>query len=102
KSLIHCVAVVRMNDREGPRPIRRDHISQGDTGSVGDPLVEITRYSFWCRTPDQGRHCIDQLLKLPFAPPQRHFSVHLIIDIMAEAVPLDDASVLIPCGMRAA
>ena len=88
--------------RQGSRSVRRDHILQSDADDIRGPLVEVARDPFRGRAPDDGRHGVDHLLKLLLAPPQRLFSVHLIVDVVTEAVPLDDVSVLIPHRLRAA
>ena len=65
-------------------------------------LVEVDRPARRRCAPDADRHGVDHLLKLPLAPPQRLFGVHLIVYVVTEAVPLDDAPVLIPQWLRAA
>ena len=65
-------------------------------------LVEVDRPARRRRAPDADRHGVDHLLKLLLAPPERLFRAHLIVDVVAETVPLDDASVLIPHRLGAA
>src|SRR5262245_59095149 len=65
-------------------------------------LVEIDRPACGCRGPDADRNGVDHLLKLPLAPPQRLLCMQLIIYVVTEAVPLDDASALIPHRFGAA
>ena len=65
-------------------------------------LVEVDRPARRRCAPDADRHGVDHLLKLPLASPQRLFGAHLIVDVVTEAVPLDDAPVLIPHRLRAA
>ena len=65
-------------------------------------LVEVDRPARRRCAPDADRHGVDHLLKLLLTPPERLFGVHLIVDVVTEAVPLDDAPVLIPQRLGAA
>ncbi|MNY77129.1 hypothetical protein D3C86_2169340 [compost metagenome] len=63
--------------------------------AVSELLVEVDRATRRHSAPDSDRHRINHQLKLSFAAAQRLFGVHLIVDVMTHAVPLDDASGLI-------
>src|SRR5690606_21883149 len=91
-----------MDDAQGRRPVRRGDILKGSAGYVREPLVDVGRCSFTRRAPDQSRHGIDELLKLPLVPPPRLLGMHLIVYVVTQAVPLDDAPVLIPQRLRTA
>src|SRR5687767_459670 len=91
-----------MNHRQGSGPIRRDQILQRDACNVGDTLVEVARYSFWRRAPDESRHGIYELLELALTPPQCFIGTHLIVDIVTKAIPLDNMSFAIAQRLRAA
>src|SRR5882672_3818088 len=85
-----------MDDAQIERPVGRGNILQRGAAYVREPLVDVRRLSFVRRAPDHDRHGVDQLLKLPFAPPQRFVGVYLIVDVVTEPVPLGDGSVWIP------
>ncbi len=91
-----------MDDAQIERPVGRGNILQHGTGHVRESLVDVRWPSFARRAPDHDRHGVDQLPKLLLAPPQRIFGLHLIVDVVAEAVPLDDAPGLIPHRLRTA
>src|SRR5579872_1275067 len=65
-------------------------------------LVEVERGARRRRAPDADRHRVDHLLKLPLTAPQGLLGVHLIVDIVADAVPMDDAPGLVAHRLRPA
>src|SRR5690349_23510859 len=91
-----------MDDAQIERPVGRGNILQRGTGYVRESLVDIRRPSFARRAPDHNGHGVDQLLKLPLAAPKRLLGMHLIVYVVAEAVPLDDAPAFMPHRLRAA
>jgi hypothetical protein len=100
--LIDRLAVIRMNHRQGSRPIWRDQILQSDARDVRDPLVEVARYSFCRRAPYESRHGVYELPQLALAPPQRLLGTHLIVDVVTQAIPLGNMPFVITQWLRAA
>src|SRR3546814_15567343 len=88
--------IVRMNDTQRRRVVWGGDIVESGTGYLGESLVDVSRRSFRRCAPDHGGYGVDKLLKLTLAPPKRFLGVHLIVYVVAEAVPLDDTPILIP------
>src|SRR5262249_30735083 len=65
-------------------------------------LVEVDRPVQRLCAPDAYRHGVDHLPKLPLAAAQRLFGAHLIVYIVTEPVPVEDASALIADRLGAA
>ena len=100
--LRRCVPVVRMDDAERWRSVRRGDVPERGAGGVGEPPVDVRRRSLARRAPDRSGHGVDQLPELALASPQRLLGAHLIVDVVTKAVPQHDTSALVPHRFRAA
>src|ERR1700748_1063982 len=84
-----------MDDTEGRRHVGSCNVLESGAGYVGESLVDVGWRSVKRRAPDQGRNSVDKLRQLSFASTHHLIGLHLLVYIVTETIPLENAPVLI-------
>src|SRR6185437_2195316 len=79
-----------MNIRKRARPVWADEVAQVDPDRVRQPLVYVGGLAVWRDAPDHRGHSVDEAPEFLFAELECLLRPDLIVDVVADSVPLQD------------